>query len=67
MASARGHGSIIYCVNSGRDGIQTGSHNGDGELERGSRPWMEKKEKCPALDRESMSGEPWMERTGRER
>ncbi|GFT74828.1 hypothetical protein TNCV_3150311 [Trichonephila clavipes] len=44
--------------------------------ERGARPWMEKREKpCPgwrkherrALDGESMRGEPWLERTGRER
>ncbi|GFV92360.1 hypothetical protein TNCV_3949701 [Trichonephila clavipes] len=35
------------------------------KLERGARPWREKKEK--ALDRESMRGDPWLERTGRER
>ncbi|GFY06720.1 hypothetical protein TNCV_5083621 [Trichonephila clavipes] len=28
-----------------------------------SPAWMEKKEKSPALDRESMRGEPWLERT----
>ncbi|GFX35605.1 hypothetical protein TNCV_104101 [Trichonephila clavipes] len=35
------------------------------KLERGVQPGREKKEK--ALDRESMRGEPWLERTGRER
>ncbi|GFV41732.1 hypothetical protein TNCV_3628831 [Trichonephila clavipes] len=35
------------------------------ERER-SRPWMEKG-KSPALDGEGMRGEPWLERTGRER
>ncbi|GFX86074.1 hypothetical protein TNCV_2403701 [Trichonephila clavipes] len=34
--------------------------------ERGARPWMEKREN-PALDGESMKGEPWLGRTGRER
>ncbi|GFU11282.1 hypothetical protein TNCV_1484361 [Trichonephila clavipes] len=36
------------------------------ERERGAQPWREKREK-PALDGESMRGEPWLERTGRER
>ncbi|GFX61390.1 hypothetical protein TNCV_4894341 [Trichonephila clavipes] len=48
MTCARGHGAIVYCLNSGSDDIQTGSHNGNGGLERGARPWMQKKEKpCP--------------------
>ncbi|GFV97243.1 hypothetical protein TNCV_155601 [Trichonephila clavipes] len=141
MTSARGHGVIVYCLNSGSDDIQSGHHNGKGEtgtpltigeaclkriassflvfregdnrnrwrdgqvcpdvgqgimapwarrpgcvlgcyaqigrgrpretfetekkeLERRARPWREKKEK--ALDRESMRGEPWLKRTGRE-
>ncbi|GFW46990.1 hypothetical protein TNCV_3486021 [Trichonephila clavipes] len=28
MTSARGHGAIVYCLNSGSDDIQNGSHNG---------------------------------------
>ncbi|GFX32170.1 hypothetical protein TNCV_3327431 [Trichonephila clavipes] len=36
------------------------------KLERGERPGWRKR-KSPALDRESMRGEPWLERTGRER
>ncbi|GFT62537.1 hypothetical protein TNCV_3838681 [Trichonephila clavipes] len=28
MTSARGHGAIVYCLNSGSGDIQTGRHNG---------------------------------------
>ncbi|GFX18669.1 hypothetical protein TNCV_3311301 [Trichonephila clavipes] len=28
MTSARGHGVIVYCLNSGTDDIQMGRHNG---------------------------------------
>ncbi|GFX64499.1 hypothetical protein TNCV_2811241 [Trichonephila clavipes] len=69
MTSARGHGAIVYCLNSGSDDSQTGRHNGDEEKERREREepglvW--RKGKSPALDGESMRGEPWLERTGRE-
>ncbi|GFV97386.1 hypothetical protein TNCV_2038961 [Trichonephila clavipes] len=53
MTSARGHGAIVYCLNSGSDDSQAGRHNGDeekrrDERERGARPWMKKREKpCP--------------------
>ncbi|GFT02262.1 hypothetical protein TNCV_85031 [Trichonephila clavipes] len=38
MTSARGHGAIVYCLNSGSEDRQTGHHNGtrrDGRRERG--------------------------------
>ncbi|GFT28253.1 hypothetical protein TNCV_645821 [Trichonephila clavipes] len=28
MTSARGHGAIVYCLNSGSEDTQTGLHNG---------------------------------------
>ncbi|GFW23769.1 uncharacterized protein TNCV_2033121 [Trichonephila clavipes] len=31
VTSARGHGAIVYCLNSGSADTQTGSHNGKGE------------------------------------
>ncbi|GFV00699.1 hypothetical protein TNCV_1385201 [Trichonephila clavipes] len=72
MTSARGHGAIVYCLSSGSDDSQTNRHNGDeGEKKREERErgaglgWS--KGKSPALDGEGMRGEPWLERTGRER
>ncbi|GFW39953.1 hypothetical protein TNCV_5116361 [Trichonephila clavipes] len=67
MTSARGHGAIVYCLNSGSDDSQTGRHNGDEKKrrkrkrrERGARPWMEKREKpCPGWrkhDRRALVG-----------
>ncbi|GFW45283.1 uncharacterized protein TNCV_4733911 [Trichonephila clavipes] len=48
--------------------LQLFNHSSTCEVaQRGARPWREEKEKSPALDRESMRGEPWLERTGRER
>ncbi|GFX79013.1 hypothetical protein TNCV_3913001 [Trichonephila clavipes] len=73
MTSARGHGAIIYCLNLGSEDSQTGRHNGDGKKRR-KRVGRERgpglgwrKGKSPALDGEKMRGEPWLERTGRER
>ncbi|GFW57357.1 hypothetical protein TNCV_542711 [Trichonephila clavipes] len=37
------------------------------ERERGARPCGWRKGKSPALDGEGLRGEPWLERTGRER
>ncbi|GFU40933.1 hypothetical protein TNCV_2467051 [Trichonephila clavipes] len=69
MISAWGHGTIVYCLNSGSDDSQTGRHNGDekrrDEREEPGLGW--RKGKSPALDGEGMRGEPWLERTGRER
>ncbi|GFX45039.1 hypothetical protein TNCV_3430881 [Trichonephila clavipes] len=39
VTSARGHGAIVYCLNSGSADTQTGSHNGD---ERRALPWIER-------------------------
>ncbi|GFT61345.1 hypothetical protein TNCV_4091141 [Trichonephila clavipes] len=64
MASARGHGVIVYCLNSGSDDIQTGRHNGEKKkVERGALPWMEKKGKaCPGWrkhERRALVGTDW--------
>ncbi|GFV83137.1 hypothetical protein TNCV_1898641 [Trichonephila clavipes] len=53
MTSARGHGAIVYCLNSGSDDTQIGSHNGDGEEE-------------PCLEGEKEKTLPWIERTEEE-
>ncbi|GFT95879.1 hypothetical protein TNCV_312181 [Trichonephila clavipes] len=49
MTSERGHGAIVYCLNTGSDDSLTGRHNGEEKRrERGARPWMENREKpCP--------------------
>ncbi|GFY17187.1 hypothetical protein TNCV_1089631 [Trichonephila clavipes] len=66
MTSANGY--IVYCLNSGSDNIQSGRHNGDEKKTRERSPALDgEKGKSPALDQESMRGEPWLERTGRER
>ncbi|GFX48056.1 hypothetical protein TNCV_4113911 [Trichonephila clavipes] len=66
MTSARGHGTIVYCLNLGSDDTQTSSYNGDGGTRERSPALDGEKGKSPALDRESMRGEPWLKRTGRE-
>ncbi|GFU02517.1 hypothetical protein TNCV_1478221 [Trichonephila clavipes] len=66
MTSARGHRDIVYCLNSGSVDTQTSSHNGEKTRERSPAHDGEKR-KSPVLDGESMRGEPWLERTGRER
>ncbi|GFW78161.1 hypothetical protein TNCV_136301 [Trichonephila clavipes] len=73
MTSARGHGAIVYCLNSGSEDSQMGRHNGEkggGKEKRREREEPDlgwRKWKSPALDGEGMRGEPWLERTGRER
>ncbi|GFX83158.1 hypothetical protein TNCV_4987521 [Trichonephila clavipes] len=46
MTSSRGHGAIVYCLNSGSDAIQTGSHNGD-EGEEPFPRWRKRIKPCP--------------------
>ncbi|GFT79016.1 hypothetical protein TNCV_3093941 [Trichonephila clavipes] len=53
MTNARGHGAIVYCMNSGSDDIQTGSRNGD-----------EEEEPCPGSrkhERRALVGTDWKE------
>ncbi|GFV73057.1 hypothetical protein TNCV_3398341 [Trichonephila clavipes] len=57
MTSARGHGAIVYCLNSESDDSQTSSHNGERKTRERSPALDGEKGKGPALDRESMRGE----------
>ncbi|GFS73813.1 hypothetical protein TNCV_1458511 [Trichonephila clavipes] len=50
MTNARGHGAIVYCLNSGSDDIQTGSHNGD-EGEEPFPGWRKRKKPCPGWEK----------------
>ncbi|GFX31259.1 hypothetical protein TNCV_2027601 [Trichonephila clavipes] len=47
MTSARGHGAIVYCLNSGSEDSQTGHHN-EGERKETEKESGEREE--PALD-----------------
>ncbi|GFS60016.1 hypothetical protein TNCV_3455841 [Trichonephila clavipes] len=50
MTSARGHGAIVYCLNSGTEDRQTGRHNmlGDGDTRNRWRDGQV----CPDVDKE---------------
>ncbi|GFU11509.1 hypothetical protein TNCV_4551241 [Trichonephila clavipes] len=63
MTSARGHGAIVYCLNSGSEDSQTGHHNGDEgekkrEREEREEPglgWRKGKKPCPGWRRQRES------------
>ncbi|GFY09251.1 hypothetical protein TNCV_2991691 [Trichonephila clavipes] len=42
MTTARDHGAIVYCVNSGSEDGQTGRHNGEKRRERKGRTEKER-------------------------
>ncbi|GFU97668.1 hypothetical protein TNCV_4455541 [Trichonephila clavipes] len=54
MTSARDHGVIVYCMNSGSEDRQTGSHNGEEEGKKGRKKSGEngRKEKKKTGERE---------------
>ncbi|GFT61867.1 hypothetical protein TNCV_4914591 [Trichonephila clavipes] len=61
MTSARGHGAIVYCLNSGREDRQTGLHNMLCEGDTKNR-WRDG-QVCPDVGQETMA--PWARRLGR--
>ncbi|GFX84672.1 hypothetical protein TNCV_724791 [Trichonephila clavipes] len=63
MTSARGHGAIVYCLNSGSEDRQTGRHNMLCEGETRNR-WRDG-QVCPDVGQGTMV--PWARRLGREK
>ncbi|GFV07422.1 hypothetical protein TNCV_1737801 [Trichonephila clavipes] len=62
MTSARGHGAIVYCLNSGSEDRQTGRHNMLCEGDTRNR-WRDG-QVCPDVRQGTMA--PWARRLGRE-
>ncbi|GFW57189.1 hypothetical protein TNCV_541061 [Trichonephila clavipes] len=60
MTSTRGHGVIVYCLNSWSDDSQSGRHNGDEKKKK------KKRERRLALDGEKGKALPWIEKAGEE-
>ncbi|GFV52530.1 hypothetical protein TNCV_1564391 [Trichonephila clavipes] len=60
MTSARGHGAIVYCLNSGREDSQTGRHNVLSEGDTRNR-WHDG-QVCPDVGQGIMT--PWARRPG---
>ncbi|GFV52526.1 hypothetical protein TNCV_1564351 [Trichonephila clavipes] len=59
MTSARGHGAIVYCLNSGSEDSQTGRHNVKGNTRNRWRDGQV----CPDVGQGTMV--PWARRPGR--
>ncbi|GFT19458.1 hypothetical protein TNCV_2533651 [Trichonephila clavipes] len=66
MTSARGHGAIVYCLNSGSEDRQTGRHNGE-EKKTGEREEREKTGESEEREREETEKEKKRSRGERER
>ncbi|GFU56257.1 hypothetical protein TNCV_713111 [Trichonephila clavipes] len=62
MTSARGHGAIVYCLNSGSEDRQTGRHNMLCEGDTRNR-WRDG-QVCPDVGQGTMA--PWARRLGNE-
>ncbi|GFS87589.1 hypothetical protein TNCV_2941801 [Trichonephila clavipes] len=63
MTSARGHGAIVYCLNSGSEERQTGRHNMLYEGETRNR-WRDG-QVCPDVRQGTMA--PWARRLGKKK
>ncbi|GFV41390.1 hypothetical protein TNCV_1302501 [Trichonephila clavipes] len=62
MTSARGHGAIVYCLNSGSEDRQTGRHNGEEKKEtEKEREREERRKEKDGMEKRAESGD-WSEK-----
>ncbi|GFS70986.1 hypothetical protein TNCV_1191291 [Trichonephila clavipes] len=67
MTSARGHGAIVYCLNSGSEDRQTGRHNGKERRKESRERRRKEKTREKGGDRERVDGKREERESGRER